>query len=101
MPYSPLATGRVHPTATPGPRARDNLARVTRLAASVLAALALGAALPSGAAALPPIKHVFIVVLENKDYDETFGADSKAPYLARTLPSMGVKLTNYYAIGHL
>ena len=37
-------------------------------------------------AALPPIKHVFIVVMENKNYDETFGDDSKASYLAKTLP---------------
>jgi hypothetical protein len=73
---------------------------VTRLAAVLVVAVALLAA-PAQASALPPIKHVWIVVLENKDYDVTFGAKSPAPYLARTLPSKGAKLTNYYAIGHL
>jgi hypothetical protein len=52
-------------------------------------------------AALPPIKHVFIVVMENKNYDETFGDDSKASYLAKTLPSQGAIIPDYYATGHL
>jgi phosphatidylinositol-3-phosphatase len=73
---------------------------VIRLAATVLAAIALAAAAPEQASALPPIKHVFVVVLENKDYHQTFARDSKAPYLARTLPAKGLTLTNYYAIGH-
>src|SRR5947199_1701742 len=65
----------------------------------LLAALML--APPSGAAAAPPpIKHVFIVVLENKDYSDTFGVNSKAPYLAQELTSRGELLTRYYGIGH-
>jgi hypothetical protein len=51
-------------------------------------------------AALPPIKHVWIVVLENEDYNTTFGPNSKAPYLAKTLTSQGQLLTHYYGIGH-
>ncbi|MEA2438249.1 MAG: phosphatidylinositol-3-phosphatase [Thermoleophilaceae bacterium] len=51
-------------------------------------------------AALPPIKHVWIVVLENENYDTTFGPNSKAPYLAKTLTSQGQLLTQYYGIGH-
>jgi hypothetical protein len=74
---------------------------VTRLVATVAAATALVAALPASASAVPPIKHVVIVVLENKDYEVTFGANSPAPYLAKTLPSKGAKLSNYYATGHL
>jgi phosphatidylinositol-3-phosphatase len=50
--------------------------------------------------ALPPIGHVFIIVLENKGFEETFGAASPAPYLARTLTSKGALLENYYGIGH-
>jgi phosphatidylinositol-3-phosphatase len=73
---------------------------VTRLAATLATVLSLAAVLPSQAAALPPIKHVFIVVLENEDYSATFGPDSKAPYLSRTLPAQGAKLTQYYGIGH-
>jgi hypothetical protein len=65
-----------------------------------VAALWMGP-LSAGASAVPPIKHVFIVILENKDYDETFAPDSPAPYLAKTLPKKGQLLTDYFAIGHL
>ncbi len=74
---------------------------MTRLVATAVAAIALFAALPAQASALPPVKHVWIVVLENTDYDATFGAKSPAPYLATTLPAKGAKLTSYYGIGHL
>src|SRR5215472_17598174 len=65
---------------------------------------------PAGAAAevtsaaaapgLPPIRHVFVLVLENMSYSHTFAKDSDAPYLAHTLPAQGALLTQYYAIGH-
>lgn len=48
-----------------------------------------------------PIKHVFIITLENKGYDETFGPQSKAPYLSKTLTSMGSLLTQYYGTTHV
>src|SRR3954453_1689311 len=51
-------------------------------------------------AAPPPIKHVFEIVLENKDYTDTFGPASKAPYLSKTLVSQGQLLPRYYGIGH-
>jgi len=47
------------------------------------------------------IKHVFVIVLENEGYDATFGANSKAPYLAQTLPAQGVLLTQYFGTGHV
>ncbi|HTX05248.1 MAG TPA: alkaline phosphatase family protein [Steroidobacteraceae bacterium] len=49
---------------------------------------------------LPPIRHVFIIVLENKSFSEAFGPNGAAPYLARTLPAHGALLENYYSIGH-
>jgi phosphatidylinositol-3-phosphatase len=49
---------------------------------------------------LPPIKHVWNIVLENEDYATTFGTPSSDPYLATTLPSEGALLENYYGIGH-
>ncbi|MCU1461603.1 MAG: phosphoesterase [Acidimicrobiales bacterium] len=52
------------------------------------------------ASALPPVKHVFVIVLENENYDASFGPGSKAPYLANTLTSMGQHLSQYYGIGH-
>jgi hypothetical protein len=45
-------------------------------------------------------KHVFVIVLENEGFDVTFGPNSKAPYLARTLTSKGVLLSQYYGTGH-
>jgi hypothetical protein len=48
----------------------------------------------------PPIKHVFILVLENESASTTYGANSPAPYLAKTLRSEGAYLPNYYGTGH-
>ena len=62
-----------------------------------LSACALPAAAP---AATPPIKHVWIVVLENKNYEDTFGPDTEAPYLARELTKTGQLLRNYYGTSH-
>src|SRR3954453_15736177 len=73
--------------------------RRTALALAVCTSLLFSAA-TSATAALPPIKHVWIVVLENQNYDTTFGPNSKAPYLAKTLTSQGQLLTQYYGIGH-
>jgi hypothetical protein len=75
--------------------------RVARLLAAACAIAAALAAPASAAAAQPPIRHVFVIVLENKNWQETFGFYSKAPYLARTLPAQGELLPNYYATGHL
>jgi len=44
--------------------------------------------------------HVFIIVLENKNFEDTFGQDSAAPYLAHDLTKQGELLTHYYGIGH-
>ena len=55
---------------------------------------------PSGET-VPHVKHVFIIVLENENADETFGANTQIPYLAQTMTSEGAYIPNYYAIGHL
>ena len=47
------------------------------------------------------IKHVFVIVLENEGFDVTFGPNSKAPFLSKTLPSQGVLLNQYYGTGHV
>ncbi|HEV2229826.1 MAG TPA: alkaline phosphatase family protein [Steroidobacteraceae bacterium] len=54
----------------------------------------------TAASALPPIRHVFVLVLENMSYSYTFAPDSDAPYLAQTLPAHGALLNQYYAVGH-
>src|SRR3954451_1419203 len=66
----------------------------------LLSALCLLGPTAAAQATPPPISHVFVIVLENKDYDATFGPASKAPYLSKTLPSQGQLLTHYYGIGH-
>jgi len=49
----------------------------------------------------PRIKHVFVIVLENEGFDVTFGPNSKAPFLSKTLTSQGVLLSQYYGTGHV
>jgi hypothetical protein len=71
-----------------------------RSLAAVLAALGCVLAAAPGTGALPPIRHLFVIVLENESADASFGPASPAPYLARTLPSQGAFIANYYAIGH-
>ncbi|MEA2423766.1 MAG: phosphatidylinositol-3-phosphatase [Thermoleophilaceae bacterium] len=71
--------------------------------AAVLAAACLLSVVAAPASAdytPPPIKHVFVIVLENKGYDETFGPGSQAPYLSTQLTAQGQLLTQYYGIGH-
>jgi len=47
---------------------------------------------------LPEIKHVFMIVLSGHGYEEAFGDESAAPYLAKTLTEEGKLLSNYYAV---
>ena len=49
-------------------------------------------------APLPPVKHVFLIVLADQGFNEAFGQSSAAPYLAKTLRGQGELLTNYYAV---
>jgi phosphatidylinositol-3-phosphatase len=67
--------------------------------AALAAAVLLGLA-PGIAGALPPVRHVFVIVLENEDESSTFGAATKAPYLAHTLASQGQVIPNFYGVTH-
>jgi hypothetical protein len=51
---------------------------------------------PSGYRGLPPIKHVFLIVLSDQGYAETFGSHDR--YFATTLPKQGELFPNYYAV---
>jgi hypothetical protein len=75
------------------------MTRVRLIGALALTLLATSGA--SAAAAVPHVNHVFIIVLENENADETFGPDTQIPYLAQTLTSQGAFIPNYYATGHL
>ncbi|MEA2213942.1 MAG: phosphatidylinositol-3-phosphatase, partial [Solirubrobacteraceae bacterium] len=47
---------------------------------------------------LPPIKHVFEIVLSGQGYNQTYGPTSPLPYLAKTLKAQGELLQNYYGV---
>jgi phosphatidylinositol-3-phosphatase len=47
------------------------------------------------------VKHVFLIVLENKTFGDTFGTSTQDPYLQHTLVPMGGLLTEYYGTGHV
>lgn len=99
-------------------RHRRNWALLSALAVSAAAvwlALALSsaggsaAAIGMGTARRPPdrlgiapgkIKHVWLIIIENKSYDATFTGLNQNTYLWKTLPSQGVLLKDYYGTGH-
>jgi phosphatidylinositol-3-phosphatase len=70
------------------------------IAAVAAFAGAAGPARPAQAAPAVPPRHVFTIVLENKDYRTAFGRRSKAPYLASTLRHRGTLLPAYFGIAH-
>lgn len=75
--------------------------RLLQAAASIAAAMSVSStsvfAAPAGQ---PPVRHVFVLILENQSYGVTFGKNSPSPYLAGTLRPQGALLRNYYGIGH-
>jgi hypothetical protein len=79
-----LLAGTGAPTREPGLAGRDP----SRTAAA------------SPRAALPRIKHVFLIVLENQDYEIAFGAGTPPRYLADSMVAAGALLRQYYGIGH-
>jgi phosphatidylinositol-3-phosphatase len=51
--------------------------------------------LPAG---LPEVKHVFVVMLGENGYEESFGKASHSPFLSEELPAQGELLPNYFAV---
>jgi len=47
---------------------------------------------------LPPVQHVFVIVLADHGFEETYGPSSTATYISKTLPEKGELLSNYYAV---
>src|SRR3954447_21522265 len=72
-----------------------------RILVPLIAALALGLA-AAPALALPPVGHVFVIVLENKGVEDTFGPTGwvNSPYLSRELPTKGQLMLRSYGPGH-
>ncbi len=84
-------------------RRHEPLAAGAAAAIALLAPMIIGNA-PAALAARPykppKLRHVFVIVLENEDYESTFGDPEADPYLAQTLPAQGALLEDYYATGH-
>jgi hypothetical protein len=69
--------------------------------AAFLGLLGFSAQAPASASApASQVRHVFVINLENKGFDTTWSAASKAPYLSKTLRAQGRLLTQYFGIGH-
>jgi phosphatidylinositol-3-phosphatase len=72
--------------------------RARRIALAMLVAVL--ALVPAARAATPPVRHVFVIVVENEDEASAFGPSSSAPYLAQTLTKAGAFVPGYFGIGH-
>jgi phosphatidylinositol-3-phosphatase len=80
-------------------------ARGPRIIEEVLPASSSGTSGATGSAGatptkLPPIRHVFVVMLSNEPYASLFGPESKASYVVHTLEGKGKLLERYYAVAH-
>ncbi len=54
----------------------------------------------SSSTKLPPVKHVFVIMLSDQPYAAVFGPASPAPYLSQTLEQRGELLVRYDAVAH-
>src|SRR5690242_10144785 len=65
----------------------------------------LAAAPPAMADDGKKIGHVFVIILENEGFNATFGTAAQnnpaTQFLAKTLPSQGALLSQYYGTGHV
>ena len=70
-------------------------------ACALIAAPAVPVALSAAPAnALPPIRHVFTIILENQSFDSTFGTSLPVPFLAQNVAGHGALLQEYYGTSH-
>ncbi len=77
------------------------------VAACVVAPVASAPAAGSAGAELPPIRHVWVIMLENRSFNPAlnfkspFNSPGLSPYLADHLRHQGNLLTQYWGTGHL
>jgi hypothetical protein len=88
------------PSAAWWARARRSVLAIAVLAAVALVPAAAGASTDGLGVKPGKIKHVFLIIMENKSFDATFTGLNKNTYLWKTLPEQGVLLKNYYGTGH-
>jgi hypothetical protein len=75
------------------------LLRRCRPAAALCAIAVAAGPCAGGAAPPPPIRHVFVVMLENQPFEHTYGAGSPAHYL-KSLRHKGALAVNYFGTSH-
>jgi hypothetical protein len=101
------ATATPTPVATPTPAPAPTPAAPTPppapapTAAPAVAAVATPTATKTPApkrTGLPKVKHVFLIVLSNHGYAQTFGDPGADPYLATTLAGQGEVIPNYFGV---
>ncbi|MFI9272994.1 alkaline phosphatase family protein [Kitasatospora sp. NPDC052896] len=96
---------RIEPDAPRTGRSRRPRLAATLVAAALAAAGLVGSGVtPADAASHdftpPKIKHVWLIVLENKSYEASFTGLNQNSYLWKTLPQYGELLRQYYGTGH-
>src|SRR5438128_2392264 len=79
---------------------RRRIVITVALISAIAAAVVVARAAPPPVASLGHSDHVFVIVLENENADQTFGPNTEIPYLANTLKAQGRYLPNYYGIAH-
>jgi hypothetical protein len=102
------------PTPTPAPAAKSTPAAKTPSSSGTSPAAGSEGGSGSGAGSggssesnagatptkLPPIKHVFVIMLSDEPYASVFGPASSAPYLSGALERRGELLAHYDAVAH-
>jgi phosphatidylinositol-3-phosphatase len=73
---------------------------VTLVTLAMLVVISCAAPASNDQHRLPPIGHVWTIILENKSYEATFTGLNQNDYLWKTLPSYGLLLRQYYGTGH-
>ncbi|MHB1570508.1 MAG: alkaline phosphatase family protein, partial [Solirubrobacteraceae bacterium] len=79
-----------------GPSAGGSSAAASSNAASSSTTTSSTTTTPANQYGLPSISHVWLIVLSNEGYAQTFGSTDH--YLAATLPRQGQLVENYYAV---
>jgi hypothetical protein len=77
------------------------LASTVAAACAALAVAACGSDGDKSPKTIQAVRHVFVITLENQNYATTFGANSQAPYLSKTLAGQGALLEQYYGTSHV
>jgi hypothetical protein len=89
------------PEATPVPTVSPNTTPTSTTPTSATPKSTTKNSPPGGGSttqALPPIKHVFLIVLSDQGFNAAFSPSSQATYLSKTLTGQGELLENYHAV---